>query len=261
MAEHFVARFGRRADVLLPLFEREQPQVVVCDEVDVGAVIAAERLGIPCVTVSVIAAGRLFAPPVVGVAWNERRSSYGLSADPDGRLLGGTMALTPVPRSFRDPAQVVLASRRFVRPAIIDDVTVVKPPARLVYATLGTVFNLESGDLLERLIDAASLMDAEVVVTTGPQISRNELPATPDSVLVEQFVPQRDVLPDVVQSYATAAPAPSSPRSRWVFLPSSCRWAPTSSTTPTAAQSSASVSSSTHPPQMPNRSPPPHRPC
>jgi MGT family glycosyltransferase len=146
------------------------------------------------VTVNVIAAGRLFSPPVVGAAWNELRSSYGLSADPDCHRLGGELAITPVPRSFRDPAQVVLSSRRFVRPEIIDEVGVVRAES-LVYMTLGTVFNLESGDLLERLVDAASLMETDVIVTTGPHISRDDLPRAPRHVRVEPFLPQRQVLP------------------------------------------------------------------
>jgi UDP:flavonoid glycosyltransferase YjiC (YdhE family) len=68
----------------------------------------------------------------------------------------------------------------------------------LVYATLGTVFNLESGDLLARLVDAMNALtetnDVDVVITTGPGIDAAALPSPRARVRVESFVPQRELL-------------------------------------------------------------------
>jgi MGT family glycosyltransferase len=64
-----------------------------------------------------------------------------------------------------------------------------------VYATLGTIFNLESGDLVERLITAGGLIDGDVLVTTGPFLAAADLPAAAPRVQVAEFVPQEEVLP------------------------------------------------------------------
>jgi UDP:flavonoid glycosyltransferase YjiC (YdhE family) len=196
MRDHFVGRYGRhRATVLGDLLRRERADLVVCDEVDVGAVVAAETHGIPCATVNVIAAGLLTAPAVIGSAWQELRAEHGLAPDPDGRRIGGDLALAPLPRSFRSPAAPASDSMRFVRPPILDEVVRAERASRpLVYATLGTVFNVESGDLLERLVHGLNLIDAEVVLTTGPHVPVESLPAPRPHLRIEAFVPQREVL-------------------------------------------------------------------
>jgi MGT family glycosyltransferase len=64
-----------------------------------------------------------------------------------------------------------------------------------VYFTLGTEFNLESGDLFERVILGLGEMSANVLVTVGPQIDPAELGPAPANVSVECYVPQAEVLP------------------------------------------------------------------
>ena len=195
LADHFVARFGRqRVESLPPVFERAGATMVVCDEVDVGAVVAAERAGLPCVTVNVLASGRMATPAVVGAAWAGLRAAAGLGPDPDLARFGGDLAVVPVPRSFRDPAATPAGPHRFVRPGVFDGAGA-EPPSRRVYATLGTIFNLESGDLVERLIAAAGLIEADVLVTIGPFLDPADLPAAAPRVRVEEFVPQGEVLP------------------------------------------------------------------
>ena len=193
--DHFVTEFGAlRADALRAQVERDQPDLVVCDEMDVGAVVAAELTGVPCVTVSVTAAGRLVSPAVVGAAWDGLRTDHGLVPDPTCHRLAGTMRLTPAPSSFRDPHVATPFESHAVRPPILDDVE--RSAGRsLVYATLGTVFNVESGNLLDRLGQALAQLDAEAVLTVGPHIDPDELkPAAGRRVHVAQFVPQHEVL-------------------------------------------------------------------
>jgi len=202
MRDHFIGRFGRRRAALLgEQFERDEVELVVCDEVDVGAVIAAERRDIPCVTVNVIAAGLLTAPTVIGAAWNALRRDHGLLPDPEARRVNGEIMIAPLPKSLRSPNAPAPSTLRFVRPAVLDghgpghDV----PERRsLVYVTLGTVFNLESGDLLTRLVHAMNLLtatdDVDVVITTGHHIHPDELPPPAPRVRIEKFVSQRQVL-------------------------------------------------------------------
>lgn len=197
LRDHFVARYGRqRASALAELFERERPDLVVCDEGDVGAVAAAERLGLPCVSVVVLAAGRMMTPDLLADAWDGLRADIGLPGDASLDRIGGALRLTPAPRSFRAPEQPWPTRLRAVRHPIVERPRSHAAPSRRVYVTLGTIFNLESGDLPERLLAAAGRIDAEVLVTTGPGIEPGELSDVAPHVDVQQYVPQADVLPD-----------------------------------------------------------------
>jgi UDP:flavonoid glycosyltransferase YjiC (YdhE family) len=197
--DHFVADFGAlRADQIGQLIADDRPHLVVCDEMDAGAVIAAELAGVPCVTVSVLAAGRLTAMSVVGTAWHRLRADHGLAPDPSGARFAGTLRITPAPASFRDPSLPAPFEMHHVRPPILDDVSRSsrRSTRPLVYATLGTVFDVESGDLFTRLVHALSLLDVESVLTIGSQIARAELPPAPDHVRIEPFIAQRELLGD-----------------------------------------------------------------
>ncbi len=190
----FVTRFGgARLETVSGLLAELDIDIVLCDDVDVGAVLAAESAGIPCVTVSVLAAGRMLKAANVGEAWSALRESVGLTADPGCSTMGGTLTLAAAPSSFRDAE---MRDRvRFVRPEILDRVT--SRPRRdrpFVYATLGTVFNVESGDLFERIVAAASQLAADVLITTGGHIAGGEFGDVPPHVRIEPFVPIHEVL-------------------------------------------------------------------
>lgn len=196
MRDHFVTRFGaQRREALTALIAVEDPSLVVCDEVDVGAVLAAEIAGVPCVTVNVIAAGQLISPSVVGDAWNGLRQQCGLGDDPACDRLAGTLMVAPVPRRFRDPIIAISHQLCFVQPDIVARAERLPSPARpFVYATLGTVFNVESGDLLDRLVSSMASLDVDALVTTGPHIDPAEFAGQRGHVKVEQFKPQHEVL-------------------------------------------------------------------
>jgi UDP:flavonoid glycosyltransferase YjiC (YdhE family) len=197
MRDHFFTAFGTfRATALRSMFESQRPDLVICDEVDVGAVVAAETASVPCVTVNVIAAGLLNSALVIGEAWNELRASNALDPDPNLDRLAGTLMVAAIPRSFRHPAASSPPRLRFVRPAILARPASPRSTSRpLVYVTLGTVFNVESGDLFNRIIRAMSSVDADVVVTTGSQIDPAEFTEVPTNVVVERFRPQAEILP------------------------------------------------------------------
>lgn len=202
MRDHFIADFGRtRAALLDELFDRELPGLVICDEVDVGAIIAAERRGVACVTVNVIAAGLLTDPTVIGGDWEELRRAHGLPPDPGTDRVGGQVMIAPLPRSLRSPHAHVSTAMRFVRPPVIDTTrsqTDDGGARSLVYVTLGTVFPLESGDLLARLVQAMNRLsdadDIDVVIVAGPDIPLDELPPPGRRVSIEAFVAQHELL-------------------------------------------------------------------
>jgi UDP:flavonoid glycosyltransferase YjiC (YdhE family) len=200
-------RFARhaareRVPRLIALAEEWKPDVLVCDETDFGAMIAAECLGLPFATVLVIATGSFVRAEVVGEALNELRREHGLPPDPGLEMLSRHLVLAPFPPSYRDPDRPLPPTARSFRPATQEPEkgsapawASVLPGARTVYLTLGTVFNLESGDLLERAVEGLAGLPIHLIVTVGRDIDPSVLGPQPEHVHVERHLTQSSVLP------------------------------------------------------------------
>jgi MGT family glycosyltransferase len=96
------------------------------------------------------------------------------------------LVLSPFPPSLRDPGPAHCF--RTAVGARCDG-------TRTVYFTLGTVFNLESGDLFTRVLAGLRELDVDVVATVGRQIDPAELGPQPARVRVERYLPHPAVLP------------------------------------------------------------------
>jgi len=199
-----------RTPAILGLCAAWKPSLLVCDEMDFGAMVAAERLAISHASVSVIATGGLTPRELVAEPLNALRAEHGLPPDPNLAMLARHLVISPFPPSLRDPAFPPPATLRAFRPAsgqggdaALDWLANV-PPRPTVYLTLGTVFNVESGDLFGRLLEGLSSLPINLVVTVGPQIDPEELGLQPANVRVEKFVDQWALLPscDLVVSHA-----------------------------------------------------------
>ena len=191
----------RRAADLIALGHEHRPDLMVSDEVDYGAIIAAECLGIPHATVLVLVAGSFATADLLSEPLNEVRSHFGLMPDPDLLMLEGHLVLAPFPVSFRDPAYPLPKTACAFRPAVLERRDVrshtdlwVGPRPR-IYVTLGTIFNMESGDLFARILGGLAELPVEVIATVGRQRDPAELGAKPSNVRIERFMPQADVLP------------------------------------------------------------------
>jgi len=203
LRERFVRRTARdRVPAVLALCADWQPDLLVCDETDFGGMVAAERLGLPHATVLVIAAGSFVRPDVVAQALDELRAEHGLPRDPDLAMLSRFLILSPFPPTYRDPAFPLPATAHSFRPLMSETTRNAAPPwpvrlpgAPTVLFTLGTVFNLESGDLFTRVLAGLRALPIEVVTTVGSQIDPEELGPLPDTVHVERYIPQSLVLP------------------------------------------------------------------
>lgn len=198
----------RRAAELIALGRDLRPDILVADEVDFGAFVAAEALGLPYASVIVLAAGGLARAEVIAEPLAELRATVGLVADPEPGTLHRHVVIAPMPPSFRDPAHPLPVHTIAIRPASLERAHTDHPwPAASnrpkIYVTLGTIFNRESGDLFERLIDAAGGVDADVLVTTGGSLDPDAFGPQPEHVRVERYVPQAAVLPsaDLVVSH------------------------------------------------------------
>ena len=126
------------------------------------------------------------------------KASYGLQRVAMSRYL----VLSPFPPILRDPAFPLPPTARLFRPMEARD----RPsgpvpwPERLagaptVYFTLGTEFNVESGDLFTRVLAGLRQLPVNVLVTVGQEIDPAEFGPQPEHVHVERFLPQGAVLP------------------------------------------------------------------
>ncbi len=168
-----------RADWILGL---DWPaDMIVRDETDFGAAIAAERLGVPWATVRITATGELIRPQDVAKPLDALRAAHGLAPDPELAALDGDLVLSPFPPSLRAAEHPL----RFFPTGRGD-------PGGAIYFTLGTVFNLESGDLFARVLEG--LRGREAIVTVGEEIDPGELDPAP-GIRVERYIPQAEVLP------------------------------------------------------------------
>jgi UDP:flavonoid glycosyltransferase YjiC (YdhE family) len=177
--------------------------VVVCDEPDFGAQVAAERLGLPYACSLCLASGSFVRPEVVAEPVDALRAANGLPPDPGLLAPARHLVISPFPPSFRDPAFPLPPTAVSIRPALpepggADDVLAwlaARPARPTVYFTLGTVFNMESGDLFDRVLGGLRELDANVLATVGREIDPARFGAQPDHVRIERFVPQAAVLP------------------------------------------------------------------
>lgn len=176
LREKFAAVSGRRTDGILALDWR--PDAIVRDESDFSAVFAAELLGVPWATVLVLATDELIRLDELAGTLDVVRASYGL---PPVESLDGGLVLSPFPPSLRAAEHAL----RFGPTGHGD-------PDGHVYFTLGTEFNVECGDLFERVLEG--LAGYEAIVTVGPDRDPAELSPAP-GIRVERYVAQAEVLP------------------------------------------------------------------
>jgi UDP:flavonoid glycosyltransferase YjiC (YdhE family) len=209
--------FGRRiarerAADILSLCTEWRPDLLVCEEFDFGAMVIAERLGLPYATVLVSATGAFVRPEFVAGPLDEVRAEHGLPHDPGLAMLSRSLVLTPFPSSLRDPALPLPTTAHHLRLLTTDTGRGEAAPPWLkrqrdvptVYFTLGTVYNMESGDLFQRVLAGLRDLPIDLIVTVGRDLDPVELGTQPANVHVEPFMPQAALLPhcDLVVSHA-----------------------------------------------------------
>ena len=202
-----VAVFGEllpRATVkdLLPLLARRAPDLLVYDETDAGAPIAAAIAGVPAVAHSF---GRQLPEPIRR-AVSEPLAEIWRAHDP-GAVVRDTFAVNAYldicPPSLQDPEASDPGERILLRPE--------SPPAPLgtlpgwvtaersrplVYLTLGTYVHGHV-DSLRAAMEGVATLAVDALLTVGPDGDPASLEPVPGSVRVERFVSQAALLPHV----------------------------------------------------------------
>jgi UDP:flavonoid glycosyltransferase YjiC (YdhE family) len=201
--DHFAYRGAKeRAPRTIALCREWRPDLLVCDEADFGAMLAAESLGLPYATVLVMAAGSFVRRELIGEALNAVRAELGLPADPELAMLRRHLVLSPFPPGYREPAFPLPPTAHSFRIPFgappgggLPPWASALPGAPTVYFTLGTIFNLESGDLFTRVLGGLRELPVNVLVTVGPHIEPAELGPQPPNVSLAQYIPQAHILP------------------------------------------------------------------
>ena len=98
------------------------------------------------------------------------------------------LILSPFPRRLRPlgPGAHAFRAAEATRP---------RSDANAVYLTLGTIFNLESGDRFERALEGLRELPIDVVATVGRDLDPAQLGPQPSNVRIERYVPQDEILP------------------------------------------------------------------
>src|SRR4051794_1178355 len=208
----FAGRMAReRAEALITIADGWRPDVIERDEIDFGAAVAAERVGVTDATVLCIASGSFVPTGLVLEPLTGLREAHGLPQDPALAMLQRNLVLSPFPPSLRDPDVAPAPNThafRSVDPKLSADVAekewIAALPGPVTYLTLGTIFNLESGDLFERALTGLRELAGSIVVTVGRDLDPGVLGPQPANVHVRRFIPQALVLPhcDLVVSHA-----------------------------------------------------------
>lgn len=196
-------RDRERAAAVLALCHEWRPDIVVCDEVDLGVVVAAERLGLPHASVQSTASGSVVPSGLVAEQANRLRADHGLPPDPGLEMLRRYLVLAPFPPSFRDPGSppppTALALRHVASDPPLDERALpwlaALSDGQTVYVTLGTIFNQESGELFERIVEGVRDLPVNVVATVGRALDPGVLGRQPPNVHVERYIPQAQLLP------------------------------------------------------------------
>jgi len=172
-----------------PVIDWERPDLVVYEMSDVGAACAARRAGVPAVSLtigrSMPAELRTAAAPAFDWLWGGHTP-----ADP----MLGDATIDLWPRAIADPVAAAIPTRFPLRPVPWSAPSPPwTPPGRpLVYLTLGTVA-FGAAEVFRTAIAGLARLPVTVVVAVGPG-DPALLGPVPDSVRVERFVPQAQVL-------------------------------------------------------------------
>jgi hypothetical protein len=194
---------SRRFGHVRGIIDHWAPDLMICDETDFGAMVAAEQARVPRVVVNVIASGALTRIERIREPLAHLRALHGLREDPVGTELTRDLVVSPFPCSFRHPDFPLPATAVSIRSdseldtgryAAVDWLAAGDEPGR-VYLTLGTVFNTESGDLFMRVLEGLRDLPVRVLATIGRNIDPAAIPVAADNIRIEQFIPQSALLP------------------------------------------------------------------
>lgn len=186
------------AESLDEIIDEFSPDLIVRDVTEFGAVVAAERRGLPTASIGFgPAPGPARHLPLVTGPLSPLRPDE--DEPPD---LQGLAALHCAPTSFIADLASLVDGVHLIRPDVFDGTTTAsatldvtsRPSDRpLVYVSLGTVFS--TPELFQPILDGLADLPIDVIATTG-RFAPDEL-ETPANATVERYLPNSQLLPSV----------------------------------------------------------------
>jgi UDP:flavonoid glycosyltransferase YjiC (YdhE family) len=176
------------------------PDVIVHTVSELAGVAAAERHGIPHARVGIfVGVGEHWNLDPANDALDELRAEAGVAPDPSGRRLAHSPYLTLAPPSLEFPSPSPSRALRFRDPARVRPLTDWWPGNEdpLVYVSFGSAapsFEFFP-ELCRATMDAVADVPMRVLLTVGENRDPGEFGPVPDSVHIERWVPQADVMP------------------------------------------------------------------
>jgi UDP:flavonoid glycosyltransferase YjiC (YdhE family) len=186
---------------LRAVLEEWRPDVVVRDPNEYGAALAAELGGIAQARVAIgLASTEELALGIAAGAIDAIRRAEGLPPDPAADRLRSSPYLSVFPATLDEGAQP--DTHRFHDPAWdapaaeLPDWWPGREDEPLVYVTFGSVAGsfAQALPVYELAMRAVAGLPVRVLLTVGRDLDLDALPAAPDNVRVERWVPQQDVL-------------------------------------------------------------------
>jgi UDP:flavonoid glycosyltransferase YjiC (YdhE family) len=176
------------------------PDLVVHTVPELAGVAAAERYGIPHARIGIfVGVGEHWNLAPMNDALDELRAEAGVAPDPSGRRLAHSPYLTLAPPSLEFPSPSPSRAMRFRDPARARPLPDWWPgnDDPLVYVSFGSAApSFEFfGALCRATIDAVADLPMRVLLTVGDSRDPDEFGPVPDSVHIERWIPQPDVMP------------------------------------------------------------------
>ena len=181
--------------------EEWRPDVVMREPNEYGSALAAELHGIPHARVAIgLASTEELGLGIAAGALDAIRRAVGLAPDPDADRLRRSPYLSVFPPTLDEGAQP--DTRRFHDPAWdeppgdLPDWWPGRESEPLLYVTFGSV----AGSFPQALpvygvaMQAVAELPVRVLLTVGRELDLDALPAAPENVRLERWVPQQDVL-------------------------------------------------------------------
>jgi UDP:flavonoid glycosyltransferase YjiC (YdhE family) len=197
---YFEATAARRAAELVPRAAAWRPELVVHEETELsGAVVAAltsARHAVHGFGVSPPARLRdlfLQAAERLGGRWGVRGLAARLGDMPYLHLAPPSLTTGEAP-TWRHPVPLRPQGGLPSAGDALPERLLRRPRRRTVLVTLGTVYNANV-EVLARAVAALAPLEADIVVTVGPDGDPRSLGAQPAHVLVERYVPYALLLP------------------------------------------------------------------
>jgi UDP:flavonoid glycosyltransferase YjiC (YdhE family) len=188
---------------LLKIIRAFQPQLVVRESAEFGAIVAAEVAGVPHVRVAVhhqLMEEQICALAVAPI--DSLREAAGLSAD-HGASLRAEPIFTAFPECFEGPPVSAASVVHRIGPgapkpaAETSGFQLANDGLPLVYITFGTVLSTvpEALALYRTAVAAIAELPVRALLTTGRDFDVGKLGAIPANLRVEAWVPQAEVFP------------------------------------------------------------------